>query len=397
MDRLAFSYRQYRRLWLDKKFGSIDSCQILSRYFTSSKDRQDDDAQTKQVYHVWEQTVSSSSSSMNKTTHKGRVLYKSTPHGWERIATPSSSSTSSFATSLSSLDNLYKDGDLTVQSLPIVHHFLPARYPYSVCSSYGRYASFVFMGSVAGSSAGVLSTTALLKAVGVGTHSAAPMAGALNWVIKDGIGQLGGVIFASQLGKGGMDFEYWKGKFGLSYSSHNKAKKKGNFQSFGTADNNPKKWRMVAVWALDLSTLLEVCTPMITHMMGKEWFLPCASIANVGKNIGSQAASASRAAIHQSLSTGGTIPILPAIDKSPHEENTSSKSSIMTVVSNLGDVTAKSASQKTAASLLGTANGVFLSHTVCADCGTSGILATFFILSVIHQGKLIILLVWNYQ
>ena len=71
MDRLAFSYRQYRRLWLDKKFGSIDSCQILSRYFTSSKDRQDDDAQTKQVYHVWEQTVSSSSSSMNKTTHKG--------------------------------------------------------------------------------------------------------------------------------------------------------------------------------------------------------------------------------------------------------------------------------------------------------------------------------------
>lgn len=67
MDRLAFSYRQCRRLWLDKKFGCIDSCQLLSRYFTSSKDRQDDDVQTKQeVYHVWEQTVSSSSSSMNK-------------------------------------------------------------------------------------------------------------------------------------------------------------------------------------------------------------------------------------------------------------------------------------------------------------------------------------------
>ena len=37
---------------------------------------------------------------------------------------------------------------------------------------------------------------ALLHAVGLG-DGAIPMAAALNWVIKDGVGQLGGVLFAS--------------------------------------------------------------------------------------------------------------------------------------------------------------------------------------------------------
>ena len=118
----------------------------------------------------------------------------------------------------------------------------------------------------------VLSTQALLIAVGVGTHSAAPLAGALNWVMKDGIGQLGGVIFASQLGKGGVDFDYWRGRFGWLYFSKNKAKKKrGNFQR-GTADSNPKRWRMVAALALDLSTLLEICTPMMGEFIVKAFF-----------------------------------------------------------------------------------------------------------------------------
>ena len=65
----------------------------------------------------------------------------------------------------------------------------------------------------------VLSTQALLIAVGVGTESAAPMAAALNWFMKDGLGQLGGVIFASRLGRGGGGWggigvvDYWRGKF----------------------------------------------------------------------------------------------------------------------------------------------------------------------------------------
>ena len=102
----------------------------------------------------------------------------------------------------------------------------------------------------------------------------------------------------------------------------------------------------------------------------------CASIANIGKNVGFLAASASRAAIHQSLSMGGTSASGCDTDKSLK-------------ASNLGDVTAKSGSQTIVASLLGTAIGIFLSRTFCVEHGTAGILAGFIVLSVIHQGKLV--------
>ena len=42
-----------------------------------------------------------------------------------------------------------------------------------------------------------MATQSLLYAVGLG-QGAIPMAAALNWVIRDGLGQLGGVLFARQ-------------------------------------------------------------------------------------------------------------------------------------------------------------------------------------------------------
>lgn len=120
------------------------------------------------------------------------------------------------------------------------------------------------------------------------------MAGALNWVLKDGIGQLGGVWFASRMSQAGS------AKF----------------------DADPKKWRMVAALSLDAATLLEIVSPLVPSAM----VLPIASVANIGKNIGFLTASASRAALHQSLAIRG----------------------------NLADVTAKSGSQSLAAGLLGT-------------------------------------------
>lgn len=233
----------------------------------------------------------------------------------------------------------------------------------------------------------VLSTQALLVAVGVGTQSAAPMAAALNWVMKDGVGQLGGVVFASQLGKGGVDVDYWKVKLnklmGSSSSKSTETSARGNFQR-GTADSNPKRWRMVAALALDLSTLLEICTPW----MGPQWFLPCASIANIGKNVGFLAASASRAAVHQSLCTGGSfLPPVPdnTTEKDESYDNPKKGKNVTSSSNNLGDVTAKSGSQAIVASLLGTALGILLSRTFCSDYGTAGILAGFVILSAVHQ------------
>mmetsp|Transcript_6801 Transcript_6801/g.9930 ORF Transcript_6801/g.9930 Transcript_6801/m.9930 type:complete len:476 (-) Transcript_6801:125-1552(-) len=181
----------------------------------------------------------------------------------------------------------------------VINHFLPANYPKSVADGYGRFASYCFIASVAGSASMVLSTQTLLLAIGVFGQqtSASIMAGALNWVLKDGIGQLGGIGFASFMGRSTSQF-----------------------------DANPKYWRMVAALSLDAATLLEITSPLVPSNL----VLPIASVANIGKNIGFLTASASRAALHQALAKTG----------------------------NLGDVTAKAGSQSMAASLFGTALGI---------------------------------------
>ncbi|KAG7370261.1 Vitamin B6 photo-protection and homoeostasis domain containing protein [Nitzschia inconspicua] len=208
-------------------------------------------------------------------------------------------------------------------------YFLPAQYPKSVAPGYLGFVTFCFSASVAGSAAMVLSTQTLLLAVGiVGSNtstsvaSAGIMAGALNWVMKDFVGQIGGVIFASQMGQ---------------------------TRAF---DNDPKRWRMVAAMAMDAATLLEILSPLVATSL----VLPIASVANIGKNIGFLTASASRAALHQSLAISG----------------------------NLGDVTAKSGSQSIMASLLGTSLGIALSSLLQHD--TLNFAMGFLALSIIHQG-----------
>lgn len=214
-----------------------------------------------------------------------------------------------------------------LQEIPkkVISLLLPAQYPQSVARGYLGFVSFCFTASIAGSAAMVLSTQSLLLAVGIvgqSTSGGGVMAGALNWVMKDFMGQLGGIVFASQMGK---------------------------TKAF---DNDPKRWRMVAAIALDGATMLEILSPLCHHSL----VLPVASIANIGKNIGFLTASASRAALHQSMAITG----------------------------NLGDVTVKAGSQSMMASLAGTSLGIGLSTLLNHDTLNFGI--CFLCLSAIHQG-----------
>lgn len=59
---------------------------------------------------------------------------------------------------------------------------------------YLRYVGWQVVHHAAGSANGVLASTFLLYAVGLGA-GAIPTAGALNWVLKDGLGQLGTLLF----------------------------------------------------------------------------------------------------------------------------------------------------------------------------------------------------------
>lgn len=144
-----------------------------------------------------------------------------------------------------------------------IAYFLPKGYPSSVAHGYKVFALGQFLSSMLSASNGVLSMQALLHAVGVGAGSL-PLAATLNWVIKDGLGQLGGVIFTSLVSN--------------------------------QFDADPKKWRFLASLSMELATLIELLTPLLPG-----YFLLFASVANIGKNISFLAASASRAAIHKSF------------------------------------------------------------------------------------------------
>ena len=77
--------------------------------------------------------------------------------------------------------------------------FLPKGFPSSVGPDYLRYSAWTATHMAIGSAAGVLSTQSLLLAVGVGQATAAPLAASLNWVLKDGLGQLAAVGAAAAI------------------------------------------------------------------------------------------------------------------------------------------------------------------------------------------------------
>ncbi|KAJ1971645.1 hypothetical protein H4R35_005140 [Dimargaris xerosporica] len=182
-----------------------------------------------------------------------------------------------------------------------VFAFLPQDYPTSVTPAYKPYSQWQFVHNVAGTVTSVLATQSMLFAMGLGAGSI-PLAAALNWVIKDGLGQLGGVLYACKVSN----------RF----------------------DSDPKHYKFWAGITLQAATLLEMLTPLFPA-----WFLAISSASNIGKNMAWLATSAARAQIHQSFA----------------------------LANNLGDITAKSGSQSTAAGLIGTGLGI----TMGALCSSS--------------------------
>ncbi|KAF9185152.1 hypothetical protein BGZ51_002922 [Haplosporangium sp. Z 767] len=99
--------------------------------------------------------------------------------------------------------------------------------------------------------------------MGLGAGSV-PMAAALNWIIKDGLGQLGGVVYAS----------FVSDKF----------------------DSEPKRFRFQATVAMQGANVLELLTPLWPGS-----FLVIASISNIGKNMAWLASSATRAQMNKTF------------------------------------------------------------------------------------------------
>lgn len=73
--------------------------------------------------------------------------------------------------------------------------FLPKGYPNSVSSDYTEYQIWDTCQAFCSSICGILSMQAVMKGIGVGSEAASPMLAVVTWIMKDGTGMLGSILF----------------------------------------------------------------------------------------------------------------------------------------------------------------------------------------------------------
>ncbi|KAG0563427.1 hypothetical protein KC19_8G030500 [Ceratodon purpureus] len=122
---------------------------------------------------------------------------------------------------------------------------LPDGYPRSVTDDYMEYTLWRMGQVIASQISGVLTTQALLYAVGLG-KGAIPTAAAVNWVLRDGIGYLSKIVLS---------------KYGRHFDVH------------------PKGWRLVSDVIENMSYGLELLTPTFPHL-----FVYLAAAAGAGRS-----------------------------------------------------------------------------------------------------------------
>ncbi|KAI9492129.1 vitamin B6 photo-protection and homoeostasis-domain-containing protein [Zychaea mexicana] len=76
--------------------------------------------------------------------------------------------------------------------------FLPVGYPESVHSCYKKFHLWLGLETYVGSAIGVLCSQAMLSSLGLGAAEATGGAVAIQWVLKDGIGEFGKLFFIKQ-------------------------------------------------------------------------------------------------------------------------------------------------------------------------------------------------------
>ncbi|KAI5055635.1 hypothetical protein GOP47_0029156 [Adiantum capillus-veneris] len=144
----------------------------------------------------------------------------------------------------------------------------PEGYPESVSSSYTPYMHWRALKYFFGGAMSVFITRSLLHAVGV-SQGAASTAVAANWVIKDGAGRIGKMLFARH-GK----------KF----------------------DCDMKQLRFMGDLLLEFGAAIELSTAAAPSL-----FLPLACAANVAKNVAAVTSTSTRAPIYKAFACGENI------------------------------------------------------------------------------------------
>ncbi|KAK1310090.1 hypothetical protein QJS10_CPA08g00952 [Acorus calamus] len=148
-------------------------------------------------------------------------------------------------------------------------YVVPEGFPDSVSPSYVPYMTWRALKHFFGGAMGVFTTQTLLNSVGVSRNRATPGAVAINWIIKDGAGRVGKMIFARQ----GKKFDY-----------------------------DLKQLRIAGDLLMELGAGVELATAAAPHL-----FLPLACAANVVKNVAAVTSTSTRTPIYKAFARGENI------------------------------------------------------------------------------------------
>ncbi|CAI9765280.1 unnamed protein product [Fraxinus pennsylvanica] len=148
-------------------------------------------------------------------------------------------------------------------------YVVPEGFPDSVTPAYVPYMTWRALKHFFGGAMGVFTTQTLLNSVGVSRNQAAPGAVALNWILKDGAGRVGKMLFARQ----GKKFDY-----------------------------DLKQLRIAGDLLMELGAGVELATAAVPHL-----FLPLACAANVAKNVGAVTSTSTRTPIYKAFAKGENI------------------------------------------------------------------------------------------
>ncbi|GAB2283935.1 Protein root UVB sensitive 6 [Dionaea muscipula] len=148
-------------------------------------------------------------------------------------------------------------------------YVVPEGFPDSVTASYVPYMSWRALKHFFGGAISVFTTQTLLSSVGVSTSNSASGAVAINWILKDGAGRVGKMLFARQ----GKKFDY-----------------------------DLKQLRFAGDILMDLGAGVELATAAMPHL-----FLPLACAANVAKNVAAVTSTSTRTPIYKAFAKGENI------------------------------------------------------------------------------------------
>ncbi|KAK4402034.1 protein root UVB sensitive 6 [Sesamum angolense] len=148
-------------------------------------------------------------------------------------------------------------------------YVVPEGFPDSVTPSYVPYMTWRALKHFFGGAMGVFTTQTLLSSLGVSRNRAAPGAVAINWILKDGAGRVGKMLFARQ----GKKFDY-----------------------------DLKQLRFAGDLLMELGAGVELATAAVPHL-----FLPLACAANVAKNVAAVTSTSTRTPIYKAFAKGENI------------------------------------------------------------------------------------------